>query len=107
MNKRNIILFGAGFVVGYFLFRIKSRKTITTSIDKTFPDTSSQTEPPKVLGGETVEVKETKTEEVYVDPRIEPCKNKWIKFAETVKFTSQEQMQSTYDNFMTTCVAQS
>lgn len=106
MNKRNIILFVAGFVVGYFLIRVKNRKTTTTSIDKTFPDTSSQTEPPKVLGGETVEVEETKLEEP-VDPRIEACKEKWLKFSSTVKFTSQEQMQSTYNNYMTTCVAQS
>ena len=107
MDKRNIILFGAGFVVGYFLIRMRGNKNTTTSINKTFPDTSSQTEPPKELGGETVEVKETQTEEVFVDPRIEPCKEKWLKFSSTVKFSSQEQMQSTYNNYMTTCVAQS
>lgn len=107
MDKRNIILFGAGFVVGYFLIRMRGNKNATTSINKTFPDTSSQIEPPKVLGGETVEVKETQTEEVFVDPRIEPCKEKWLKFSSTVKFSSQEQMQSTYNNYMTTCVAQS
>ena len=107
MNNRNIILFGAGFVVGYFLIRMRGNKNTTTSINKEFPDTSSQTEPPKVLGGETAEVKETKVAEEPVDKRLEPCKEKWLKFSSTVKFTSQEQMQSTYNNYMTTCVAQS
>jgi hypothetical protein len=107
MDKRNIILFGAGFVVGYFIIKMRGNKNSTASINKAFPDTSSQTEPPKVLGGETAEVKETKVAEEPVDPKIEACKEKWLKFSSTVKFTSQEQMQSTYDNYMTTCVAQS
>jgi hypothetical protein len=107
MDKRTIILFGAGFVVGYFLIKMRSNKNATASINKAFPDSSSQTEPPKVLGGEIDESVEEKKNEEVIDPRIDPCKEKWLKFSSTVKFTSQEQMQSTYNNYMTTCVAQS
>ena len=107
MDKRTIILFGAGFVVGYFLIKMRSNKNATASINKAFPDSSSQTEPPKVLGGEIYESVEEKKIEEVIDPRIDPCKEKWLKFSSTVKFTSQEQMQSTYNNYMTTCVAQS
>jgi hypothetical protein len=107
MDKRTIILFGAGFVVGYFLIKMRSNKNATASINKAFPDSSSQTEPPKVLGGEIDESVEEKKIEEVIDPRIDPCKEKWLKFSSTVKFTSQEQMQSTYNNYMTTCVAQS
>jgi hypothetical protein len=107
MDKRTIILFGAGFVVGYFLIKMRSNKNATASINKAFPDSSSQTEPPKVLGGEIDESVEEKKIEEVIDPRIDHCKEKWLKFSSTVKFTSQEQMQSTYNNYMTTCVAQS
>jgi len=107
MDKRTIILFGAGFVVGYFLIKMRSNKNATASINKAFPDSSSQTEPPQVLGGEIDESVEEKKIEEVIDPRIDPCKEKWLKFSSTVKFTSQEQMQSTYNNYMTTCVAQS
>lgn len=107
MNNRYVVLFGAGFIVGYFLIKFKRTSTIVKSDNQVFKDTSSQTEPPKVLGGETAEVKETKVAEEPVDPKIEACKEKWLKFSSTVKFTSQEQMQSTYNNYMTTCVAQS
>jgi hypothetical protein len=107
MNNRHVVLFGVGFIVGYFLIKFKTKSPITKSDNQVFKDTSSQTEPPKVLGGEIDEsVEEKKTEEV-IDPRIERCKEKWLKFSSTVKFTSQEQMQKTYDNYMTTCVAQS
>jgi hypothetical protein len=107
MDKRTIILFGAGFVVGYFLIKMRSNKNATASINKAFPDSSSQTEPPQVLDGEIDESVEEKKIEEVIDPRIDPCKEKWLKFSSTVKFTSQEQMQSTYNNYMTTCVAQS
>lgn len=107
MNRRDLIFVGAGFIVGYFLIKNKKKSTIIKSDNQVFKDTSSQIEPPKVLGGEIYEsVEEKKTEEV-IDPRIERCKEKWLKFSSTVKFTSQEQMQRTYDNYMTTCVAQS
>jgi hypothetical protein len=86
---------------------MRSNKNATASINKAFPDSSSQTEPPKVLGGEIDESVEEKKIEEVIDPRIDPCKEKWLKFSSTVKFTSQEQMQSTYNNYMTTCVAQS
>lgn len=107
MNNRNVILFGAGLIIAFILIKNKKKSTIVKSDNQVFKDTSSQTEPPKVLGGEIDEsVEEKKTEEV-IDPRIERCKEKWLKFSSTVKFTSQEQMQRTYDNYMTTCVAQS
>lgn len=107
MNKKSVILFGVGIAVGYLFIKLRSNKNTTTSINKEFSDTSSQTEPPKELGGETAEVKEPQKSDISVDPRIEPCKEKWLKFSSTVKFTSQEQKQSTYNNYMTTCVAQS
>ena len=107
MNNRNIILFGAGFIFGFFLTKIKAKSSISKSDNEFFKDNSSQTEPPKILGGETAELLEVKKTEEKIDPKIEACKEKWIKFSETKKFGSQEQMQRTYDNYMTTCVAQS
>lgn len=107
MKNRNVILFGVGFIIGYFLIKSKTKSSINKSENQVFKDTLSQTEPPKVLGGETAELIEVKKTEEIIDPRIEACKEKWIKFAETQKFGSQEQMQSTYNKYMTNCVAQS
>jgi hypothetical protein len=107
MNKKSVILFGVGIVVGYLFIKLRNNKSIVSSSEKGFPNISSQTEPPKTLGGETAELEESEPTKEIIDPRIEPCKEKWLKFSSTVKFTSQEQMQSTYNNYMTTCVAQS
>jgi hypothetical protein len=107
MNKKEIILFGVGFLVGYIVIRAKKNNIIVAPKSQNLPNVSSQTEPPKVLGGEDTELVETKKTEENIDPRIENCKEKWLKFSSTVKFSSQEQMQSTYNNYMTTCVAQS
>jgi hypothetical protein len=110
MDKRNIIIFGAGFLVGYlFLKVINKNKTIRE--DVRLPDNSSQKLPPASTN-QSYESGITKIEEPEVidkleDPKITECKNKWIKFAEKRKFSSEEQAQNTYDNFMTSCVAQS
>ena len=107
MSNRGIFLFGAGFLIGSFLIKIKNNRKVSVPNNEVFPNKSSQTEQPKVLGGESAESEETETIKETVDPRINPCKDKWIKFSQTVRFTSEEQMQSTYNNFMTTCVGQS
>lgn len=107
MNNKSIFLFGAGFLIGGLLMEIKNNRRFSVSNNEAFPNKSSQTEPPKVLGGEADESKKSEITKEAVDPRINACKDKWIKFSQTVRFTSQEQTQSTYDNFMSTCVGQS
>jgi hypothetical protein len=51
-------------------------------------------------------VEEPEVIETLDTPQVVLCKEKWLKFSETQKFSSQEQMQNTYDNFMTSCVGQ-
>ena len=109
MNKRDLILVGVGLLVGYVVFKGKNRKT-TIIEDIKLPDTSAQTLPPdtKETPAEagTTQIQEPEVVETLDSPKIALCKEKWIKFSETQKFGSQEQMQNTYDNFMTSCVGQ-
>ena len=109
MEKRDVILVGVGILVGYVAFKAMNRKT-TIIEEIALPDTSSQTLPPASTG-QTAEAGSTQIQEPEVvetldTPKVAFCKEKWIKFSETKKFGSQEQMQNTYDNFMTSCVGQ-
>ena len=109
MNRRDIILVGAGFLFGYVVVKALNRKT-TIKEDGKLPDSSSQTLPPastnQTAEAGTTQIEEPEVVETLDTPKIAVCKEKWIKFAETQKFGSQEQMQNTYDNFMTSCVGQ-
>lgn len=109
MNKRDLILVGVGLLIGYVVFKDRSRKT-TLKEDIKFPDTSNQTLPPASTNTNaeagTTQIQEPEVVETLDTPQVVICKEKWIKFAETQKFGSQEQMQNTYDNFMTSCVGQ-
>jgi hypothetical protein len=109
MNKREIILFGVGFLVGYMVIRATRNNVVTAPVTQSLPDTSAETIPPATAGtvAGTTQIQEPEVVEAVEDPKITGCKDKWIKYAETQKFGSQEQMQNTYDNFMTSCVAQS
>ena len=109
MNKRDLIFAGVGFVLGYIVCKAVSNKS-TVVKDMNLPDTSNQTLPPASTNA-TAEAGTTKIEEPEVvetldTPQVVICKEKWLKFAETQKFSSQEQTQKTYDNFMTSCVGQ-
>ena len=110
MNKRDLIFAGAGFVVGYIVVKALNAKT-TIKKDIKLPDMSSQTLPPATTT-ETAEVGTTQIEQPEVvetldTPKNGFCKEKWIKFVETRKFSSADQEQATYDNFMASCVMQS
>ena len=109
MDNRGIILFGFGFLVGYMVIRATRNNIVVAPENQSLPDVSSQTEPPATAGAVsgTTQIKEPEVVEVVENPKIEACKEKWIKFAETRKFASAEQEQKTYDNFMTSFVAQS
>jgi hypothetical protein len=109
MNKREIILFGVGFLVGYMVIRATRNNVVTSPVTQNLPNTFAETIPPATAGtvAGTTQIQEPEVVETVEDPKIAGCKEKWIKFAETQKFGSQEQMQNTYDNFMTSCVAQS
>ena len=112
MDKRGIILFGVGFLVGYMVIRATKNNVVFNPETQSLPDTFAETIPPATV--ETVEkvegttkIQEPEIVETVDTPKIAGCKEKWIKFAETRKFASSEQEQATYDNFMTSCVTQS
>ena len=109
MNKREIVIFGLGLLVGYVLVKATKSKDVVLSSTPNLPDTSSQTQEPAIVGIEagTTQIQEPEVIEAVDEPKISDCKDKWIKFAETRKFTSAEQEQNTYNNFMTACVNQS
>ena len=109
MNRRDLIFAGAGFVLGFIVCKAVGKNTNVVK-DMSLPDTSNQTLPP-ASENTTAEAGTTKIEEPEVvetldTPQVVICKEKWLKFAETQKFSSQEQTQKTYDNFMTSCVGQ-
>jgi hypothetical protein len=109
MNRRDIILVGAGFLLGYVVVKTLNRKT-TIKEDSKLPDTSTKTLLPastsQTAEAGTTQIEEPEVVETLDTPQVVICKEKWLKFAETQRFGSQEQMQNTYDNFMTSCVGQ-
>jgi hypothetical protein len=109
MDKRGIILFGVGFLVGYMVIRATRNNIVVAPKTESLPNTFAETIPPATAGtvAGTTQIQEPEVIETVEDPEIAFCKEKWIKFAETRKFSSAEQEQATYDNFMTSCVAQS
>lgn len=111
MNKQNLFLIGAGVLVLILIIKSNKNKKPALSEEINLPDTSSQTVPPastdKTAEAGTTKVQEPEVVEKLEDPKISYCKDKWIKFAETRKFGSEEQTQKTYDNFMTSCFVQS
>ena len=109
MNRRDLIFAGAGFVLGFIVCKAVGKKT-TVVKDMSVSDTTTETITPASTNA-TAEAGTTKIEEPEVvetldTPQVVICKEKWLKFAETQKFSSQEQTQKTYDNFMTSCVGQ-
>jgi len=111
MNKREIVLFGVGFLVGYMVIRATKNNVVLNPATESFPNTFADTIPPKtaetIVNEGTTKIQEPEIIETVDDPKIAGCKEKWIKFAETRKFGSAEQEQQVYDNFMTSCVVQS
>jgi hypothetical protein len=109
MNNKEIILLGLGFLVGYMVIKASRNNNIVASKNQTIPKLPIQTETTSSTNTElgTTQIKEPEVVEAIEDPKIIECKEKWIKFSETKKFNSQEQLQKTYDNFMTSCVVQS
>lgn len=109
MENREIILFGVGFLLGYMVLGATKNKNIVAPKNQSSLDTFTETIPPKITGavnGQT-QIQEPEIVETVNYPKVSFCKEKWIKFAETRKFGSEEQEQQVYNNFMTSCVAQS
>ena len=94
MNKRDILLVGAGLALGYFLVTyLNKNKSVagTTSADN-LPDVSAQTLPPSVAG------------ETLVDPKVTACEAKWAQHTTTARFGSAQQMQQAHDSFIADCL---
>lgn len=104
MNKRDIILFGVGFFVGYLIIKATKTKVVLSGEEQFRPDFEVQ-ELESEVG--TTQIQEPEVLETMEDPKITYCKDRWIQFASTRKFSSPEQEQMTYDNFMAGCVMQS
>jgi hypothetical protein len=101
MNNRDLLLVGAGALVGYLLLDKMNKNKASLRVGTTsLPDTSSQTVPPsttvETTGGETL-----------VDPRVAICEDNWSKYSSTMRFGSEEQARATHDNFITSCLAKS
>ena len=109
MNRRDLIFAGAGFVLGFIVCKAVGKNN-TVVKDMNVPDTSKETITPETKNAPaeagTTQIEEPEVVETLDSPQIVICKEKWLKFSETQKFSSQEQMQKTYDNFMTSCVGQ-
>lgn len=98
MTTRDLILVGAGAVVGYLLVGVISKKNSVsneTTGATNLPDTSSQTLPPAITEN---------SEEALIDPNLAICKENWIKFSRNKRFRSAEEKQNTYDKFIETCL---
>jgi hypothetical protein len=109
MNRRDLIFAGAGFVLGFIVCKAVGKKT-TVVKDMSVSDTTTETINPASTNAPaeagTTKIEEPEVVETLDTPQVVICKEKWLKFAETQKFSSQEQTQKTYDNFMTSCVGQ-
>lgn len=109
MNRRDLIFAGAGFVLGFIVCKAVGKKT-TVVKDISVSDTTTETITPASTNAPaeagTTKIEEPEVVETLDTPQVVICKEKWLKFAETQKFSSQEQTQKTYDNFMTSCVGQ-
>jgi|688.fasta_scaffold685772_2 hypothetical protein len=109
MNRRDLIFAGAGFVLGFIVCKAVGKKT-TVVKDMSVSDTTTETITPASTNAPaeagTTKIEEPEVVETLDTPQVVICKEKWLKFAETQKFSSQEQTQKTYDNFMTSCVGQ-
>ena len=109
MNRRDLIFAGAGFVLGFIVCKALGKKT-TVVKDMSVSDTTTETITPASTNAPaeagTTKIEEPEVVETLDTPQVVICKEKWLKFAETQKFSSQEQTQKTYDNFMTSCVGQ-
>jgi len=109
MNRRDLIFAGAGFVLGFIVCKAVAKKT-TVVKDMSVSDTTTETITPASTNAPaeagTTKIEEPEVVETLDTPQVVICKEKWLKFAETQKFSSQEQTQKTYDNFMTSCVGQ-
>jgi hypothetical protein len=110
MNTRDLILVGAGVVVGYLLVGVMNKKKVDSKVDKiSLPDTSSQTVPPTsttdIKGTKETAIASTSTgQETLVDPKLATCNENWSKYSRNKKFRSTEEKQSTYDKFIETCL---
>ena len=104
MNKRDIILFGVGFFVGYLIIKSTKTKVVLSGESEFTPDFEFEEVEPQAG---TTQIQEPEVVETIEDPKITYCKDRWIQFASTRKFSSPEQEQMTYDNFMAGCVMQS
>jgi hypothetical protein len=83
MNKKDIFLLILGVTVGHLLstyLRIKRENASNQEQSKT--------------GQETL-----------VDPRIAMCEEKWADYSKTKRFGSEEQLNTTKGNFITSCLA--
>ena len=109
MNTRDLILVGAGAVVGYLLVGVINKKKSVSSETTgatSLPDTSSKTEPP-ISTTDTSENTGTSVAtggEVLTDPKVVTCNENWSKFSRNKRFRSTEEKQSTYDKFIETCL---
>jgi hypothetical protein len=125
MNTRDFILVGAGALVGYLLVGVMNRDKIImemeegvdnlldilpeTSASQTLPPetSASQTLPPATAGNTTsgtTQIIEPEVVETMVDPKVSYCEDNWTRYAMTMRFGSEEEMQRVRNNFIENCL---
>ena len=121
MHTRDFLLVGAGAIVGYFLADKMNKNKAGSSVGTiSLPNTSSQTVPPAeiqsgndstgtpapvIYGIDPSQPRPPKGQETLVEPRLTLYEENWNKYAQTKRFGSAEQAQTTHDNFVTSCLA--
>jgi hypothetical protein len=93
MNTRDIVLVGAGLVVGYLLVDVINKNKTTATSGASLSDSSSQTVPPNTAGG------------ISNSQNLSYCEQQWTQQASTMRFGSQQQAKEAHDNFITNCLA--
>lgn len=108
MNTRDFILIVTGVVGGYILEGvINKNKEVLENDSTTLPNTFSQTVPPTIVKGNSssIQTQQIRGQETIVDPKLFLCEGNWSKYAQTMRFASEEQPKLTHDNFIASCLA--
>lgn len=92
MNKKDIVLLILGVTVGHLLSTYLRIKRENASMKTNLTNSENQ--------------EQSKTgQETLVDPRIAICEENWADYSKTKRFGSEEQLNTTKDNFITSCLA--
>lgn len=85
MKPKDLLLVGSGLAIGYLVFK----KDLFKRAEKATKD---------VVSGVTTGVTDV------VNPKQAECEKKWLEYASTARFTSNEAMLKAQTEFMSSCL---